>query len=635
VSVLAGIYQATGHSDKAIALLENTTRQLPQSVGLRLELAQSYARANQSAKAEALLVALIHLRPTEKAHRLRLAQFYARLNRIDDAERVLRDGVKALPSERTLKTSLVEFLAARRSREIAEKELQGFIAQDPKDYALRFALAQFYEQGKVYPKAEAVYNEVIAAAGLDGPGITARDHLANLRSQQNDIAGAEKLLREVLAKVPRDDDALFLRANLALTQQDPKTAIADLRSVLRDQPNAVGVMRVLARAHLANDEPALAEETMRRAVDASPTDAAARLDLAKLLIDLKKPEQAKPFVEELVKQQPNNLDALAAQFQIAAAGKDWASARAAADAFVATNPKLAYGYFFQGTVAEMDQHPEDAVRLYSAALRQQPTFSEALQGIARVLVSQKRIPEALARLDDVAASSPESGIPLNIKGEILMSQKRTAEGIEAFKVAVAREPKSWAGYRNLAFAQAASQDDNAAIATLQGAIGRVTNPEELQTALGMLYQRDGRPDAAIQVYDAALLRNPRADLVANNLAMLLVDTKQDPASLERAKQLAVRFSTSNNPQLLDTYGWVLYKHGEATGAVTALQNASSQAPNLPVLWYHLGMAQLLAGQTAAARDSLAHSLQSGQNFSGMQEAKAALDKLAKQGSTAS
>jgi Tfp pilus assembly protein PilF len=64
----------------------------------------------------------------------------------------------------------------------------------------------------------------------------------------------------------------------------------------------------------------------------------------------------------------------------------------------------------------------------------------------------------------------------------------------------------------------------------------------------------------------------------------------------------------------------------------ALQNASSRAPNLPVLWYHLGMAQLLAGQTAAARDSLTRSLQSGQNFAGMQEAKAALDKLARQGS---
>jgi cellulose synthase operon protein C len=129
-----------------------------------------------------------------------------------------------------------------------------------------------------------------------------------------------------------------------------------------------------------------------------------------------------------------------------------------------------------------------------------------------------------------------------------------------------------------------------------------------------------------------LRQDPQSDVIANNLAMLLVDTKRDPGSLERAKELAAHFSTSNNPQLLDTYGWVLYRSGEAAGALTALQAASSKAPNLPVLWYHLGMAQLLSGQTEAARDSLTRSLKSGQTFSGVEEAKAALAKLARSGS---
>src|SRR6201999_1731088 len=132
------------------------------------------------------------------------AQFYAHLDKPDEAERVLRGGIKALPEERELKMTLVDFLATRRSRDAAEKELNGFIAQAPKDYALRFALAQFYEQGKDFSKAEKVYREVIAAAGVDGPGLAARDRLAALRVQQGDAAGAQKLLAEVLAKAPRD-----------------------------------------------------------------------------------------------------------------------------------------------------------------------------------------------------------------------------------------------------------------------------------------------------------------------------------------------------------------------------------------------------------------------------------------------
>ena len=630
VAVLAGIYNSNGNTDKAISLLQSAIKQIPGTVDLRLALAQLYAGAGQDAQVEALLVDLVRLKPTEKAHRFRLAQFYARLSKLDDAERTLREGINAIPQERDLKTGLVDFLAARRSREIAEKELNAFIEQAPKDYALRFALAQFYEQGKDFAKAEAVYQEVITAAGLDGPGITARDRLAALRVQQNDVPGAQRLIAEVLAKVPRDDDALILRGNLALAQKDPKTAIADLRSVLRDEPNAVGVMRVLARAHLANGEPALAEETMRRAVEANPNDAGVRLDLAQLLIQLGKSEQAKPVVDALVKQQPTNIDALVAQFKIAAANKDLASAKAASDAIVATNPQLAIGYYLQGVAAEADKRSDDAIRLYSKALQLQPGGNEPLQNLIRVLVGRNKIPEALKRLDAVAAQFPQSAFAPNLKGEVLLSQKLNAEAIASFKTAIEREPKYWSSYRNLAVAQSIDHDNDSAIATLRGGISTAATPEPLETELALLYERIGKSDDAIEVYEASLRRNPNSDTIANNLAMLLVNHRADQASLDRAKLLSARFSASANADFLDTYGWVLFKRGDAGAAVTALQSALSKTPDSPVSLYHLGMAQALAGQSDAARDNLTRSLKSGKNFSGMDEAKATLDKLANQ-----
>jgi tetratricopeptide (TPR) repeat protein len=633
VSVLAGIYKSQGNTDKAVALLQGAIKQIPGTMDLRLVLAQVYGSLNQDADAEALLLDLVRLNPAEKSHRLRLAQFYARLNKPDEAERILREGIKSLPKERELKTALVDFLAARRSREAAEKELNGFIAQDPKDYALRFALGQFYEQGKDFAKAEAVYREVIGAAGLDGAGITARDRLAALRMQQDDAAGAQKLIAEVLAKVPRDDDALILRGNLALAQKDPKTAIADLRAVLRDQPNAVGVMRALARAHLANGEPALAEETMRRAVDTNATDTGASLDLVQLLIQLGKPEQAKPVLDLLIKQQPNNIDALDAQFKISVAQNDLAGAKAAADAIVATNPKLAIGYYYQGAVAERDKRFEDAVRLYSAALEIQPEATEPLQSLTRVLASQNRAPEALKRLDDIASRFAQNSFAPNLKGELLLSQKRTADAIVAFKAAIDRRPTEWPPYRNLAWAEFLGHDTDGAIATLNGAIGKVASPEPLDAELATLYERLGKPDDAIGVYESALRRNPKSDVMANNLAILLVTYRKDRASLDRANQLSAAFSNSTNADFLDTYGWVLYKRGDATAAVVALQNALSKMPDSPVSLFHLGMAQALAGQTDAARDSLTRSLKSGKNFTGMDEARATLDKLANQAPT--
>jgi Tfp pilus assembly protein PilF len=157
--------------------------------------------------------------------------------------------------------------------------------------------------------------------------------------------------------------------------------------------------------------------------------------------------------------------------------------------------------------------------------------------------------------------------------------------------------------------------------------------DSLNGELAALYVRNGNADLAIQVYENALRRNPAADVAANNLAMLLVTYRKDQRSLDRAKDLTARFASSVNASFLDTYGWVLYKRGEAAAAVATLQDVLAKEPNQPVALYHLGMAQALAGQSAAARDSLTHALESGRNFAGIEEAKATLDKLAKDAPT--
>jgi tetratricopeptide (TPR) repeat protein len=373
---------------------------------------------------------------------------------------------------------------------------------------------------------------------------------------------------------------------------------------------------------------------MRRAVDANPKDAGARLDLAQLLAELGKPEEAKPVIDELVKQQPDNAVALQTQFKVAAATGDLAEAQSAADALVAARPKEALGYLYQGVMAEKQQHREDALRLYSKALELAPEASEPLEAVAGLLVKMNRLPEALKRLDAVAAQYPTVPIALNAKGSVLLSVQRPADAEIAFKAAIDRQPKWWVPYRGLAVAQAMQHNNDAAVATLKGAIDKVQQPEPVQTELAGLFERLGKPDDAILVYESALRKDPQADVAANNLAMLLVAYRKDPQSLDRAKALAARFANSTNPSFLDTYGWVLYKRGESAAAVTALQGALAKEPNSPVSLYHLGMAQVSTGQREAARLSLARSLQSGKNFPGMDEAKATLDKLATAGASA-
>jgi len=630
IATLAGIYQAQGQPAKAQQLIEHALQDLPGSPDLHFTLAQIYADEHRNADAEAQYRRVIELRPAVSTDRIRLAQFYANSRQPDAAEATLRSALKDFPADSTVRLSLIDFLATVRGRAAAETELQKMVAAKPDDDELQFALAKLYRGAGEYQKAEPIYRRIIERQHTEPDGLTARNGLATLRLQQNDPSGALVLANEVLAVSPRDNDALIIRGDIELARNQPRDAIADLRAVLRDQPDNVAVLSALSHAHLANGEPQIAEEVLRKAAEANPANASLQRDLAELLTRLGKSDDANRVVDAAVARLPGNVELLDAQFRIAMTYKDLARARSAADALVAQQPKAALGYMYQGVVAEAGKQYEEALRCYTAAANLRPDAAEPFEAVVRVLAASHRLPEALKRLDDAAAKYPQDPLPVDVKGELLVQNGRISEAEDAFRQAIARAPKWWPPYRGLAKAQLLGKEKlDTVIEGLRRAKTLVSQSERLSEALANLLVRDGKPDEAIAEYQQALLKYPQSDMVANNLAMLLVSYRTDAASLDRARELAMRFADSTNLAYRDTYAWVLYKRGDASAAVPVLVSIVAEAPDAVVARYHLGMAQALAGNRAEARDNLTRVVDSGERFQGLDEAKSTLERLSK------
>ena len=176
--------------------------------------------------------------------------------------------------------ALVDFIATERSRAQGEKLLRGFIAQQPDNYELRFGLGSLLVRNGVTQEGITVFQEVIDRDQQGVHGLSARDRIAAIRFQQGQFQQARTLVDEVLKNNPRDDDALILRGNLALGSNDATGAIGDFRAVLRDRPQSPVLQRSLAKAYLMKGQSGLAEEALRAAIQQSPADAGARLDLA-------------------------------------------------------------------------------------------------------------------------------------------------------------------------------------------------------------------------------------------------------------------------------------------------------------------------------------------------------------------
>jgi len=217
----------------------------------------------------------------------------------------------------------------------------------------------------------------------------------------------------------------------------------------------------------------------------------------------------------------------------------------------------------------------------------------ALGALARIEVGEGRTQQALDRVHSVAAAEPSNAALQNLLGEVYLAAGNDSAAIAALGQAIRLASTWWLPYRNLA----------------------------------ALYERDGRIDDAIRAYDTLEERDPQLPFAANNLAMLLVTYRKDRASLDRAGSLTARFLNSENPDLLDTAGWVCLKRGELSEALSALEKASERAPGSRVIRYHLGMAQLEAGQRDQARSSLEAALAGSARFEGWQDARSALASL--------
>lgn len=632
IAVLTGLYLKAGRKDDAQAILERGIADIPGTVSLRLALAEQFQQAHDSAKAEALLKQLVGLNPKDPGHRVTLAHFYAVSNRLDDAEAVLRQGMRALPESSQMRSALIEFLRNRRGPQVAEAELHTLIAAHPDDAALQLQLADLYASENQVAHAEAQYGKVISIAGEDPAAIQAKDDLAGLRIRQHDSAGAESLITEVLSNDPGNIESLRMRAGIELARGDATSAVADLRAVLRDEPTSVPDLRMLAEAQAANDETDLAEQTLRQAMDDAPSDPSAGLDLVALLNRLHQPDQAREIADRLAGRFPKNPRVLTAAFQSQLAARNLAEAKATAAALRKGEPQNPLGYYFSGLAADASGDAAAAIRGYHEALTIAPGAREPLEALVRLYARQGKTDLAFQEIDTVAKSQPKDPVPPTLAGELQLALRHLPEASSSFSTAVALAPSWMAPYRGLAHVQLVEKNVDGAITTLQSARGKVVPTDAPDLDLAGLYTSLGRINDAVGAYRHALKVNPASDEAANGLAMLLVSARPDQADVDQALSVAQRFGSSSNPFYVDTLGWVQYKHGDLTRALSTLGQAVNLAPGAPVLRYHLAMAELKSGQTVAARDNLEKALSGGKPFEGMTEARSVLTRLQSAGS---
>jgi putative PEP-CTERM system TPR-repeat lipoprotein len=257
------------------------------------------------------------------------------------------------------------------------------------------------------------------------------------------------------------------------------------------------------------------------------------------------------------------------------------------------------------------------------ALTMQPEMLDAQLAQVKILLGQKRFTEAQAVILTVKKQQPASPIPLQLEGDLLMAQDRSAAAATVYEKAYAIDK---AGHSLVLVATALTKSGKAAEADARLLAYLKERPRDKTVRLYLASSKLVRNDhkAAAEHFEAVLKFDPRHVVALNDLAWTYLQLN-DPRAAELAER-AYKIA-DGNPAVIDTLGWIYVSKGNPARGLPLLKKAASLAPRAGDIRFHLGVGLARTGDKLNARKELEQLLAENKDYPRRDEVKAMLAAL--------
>jgi tetratricopeptide (TPR) repeat protein len=393
-------------------------------------------------------------------------------------------------------------------------------------------------------------------------------HLGRLFARGGDRNVVRDVVDAVTEPYLRLPEAHYARAHAAFEAQDMPAARGNIRRALELKPDweAAALFHVQLIENRAEAIAALADF-----VAANPRAREARLAYARTLVGEKRLEEARREFAAVLEQSagsPRNtgdivfaLAVLSLQLNDPAAAEP--HLRKLVEIGHAEADKARY---YLGLIAEERKQWNEALRWF-AQVGSGEQYLPARLHSANVLAKQGKLAEARRLLSETETATPRERAQLSVgEAQLLREAGQLAEAYAALSEALALHPD-----------QPELLYETALIAE------RLGRPDELETRLRRLIEI--KPDHA-HAYNA----------LGYSLADRKVRLPEALSLIERALELS-----PNDPFILDSKGWVLFRLGETQSALDTLKQAFGIRPD-PEIAAHVGEVLWSLGRKDEARE---------------------------------
>lgn len=391
--------------------------------------------------------------------------------------------------------------------------------------------------------------------------------LNRMLSRNTDRQAVFRLIDKVCAPFFGVAEAHYAVAMAAGSAGERPRALAEVRRALELRPDW-DMAALLEAQLLSRDSTSEAIASLQRFVERNPGSREVELHLARALVGDKRYAEARQHFERLLREYPNNPEVVYPVAILALQQNEVAFAETQLKHLLTLDfPDKSVAYFYLGQIADDSKRSNEAIAYY-LQVGSGEHYLPAQVRSAHLLAVQGKLAEARQQLRNAPVKTPQERVQLTIaEAQLLREAKQTQEAFNLLDQALSAQPEQ--------------ADLLYETALLAERLGRV---DVLETHLRKLIAL--KPDSA-QAYNA--LGYSYAD---RNLRL-----PEARELIEKALSLA-----PEDPFILDSMGWVLYRQGDFPGALAQLERAYAQRPD-PEIAAHLGEVLWMLGRKDDARST--------------------------------
>ncbi len=409
-------------------------------------------------------------------------------------------------------------------------------------------------------------------------------------------------------------------SNLArLDLQDNKPGVAKQRfeAMLKDDPNNIQTMQVLANLAQTQGNVEEATDWLELASNRNPNVLEPALQLAIHYLRIEDKEKSMALSRKLLGTYPNEPRVLEILGQNQLAIGNTSAALESYEKLASILPESAPAQLQVASVHVAMDNRSAAAAALRRALFIQPDFLEARVAQVRLAVLDENLKEAFAIAKSIQKQHDTSPVGYVLEGDLLMQQEKHEPAARIFEKAFSMAQNA-ALLEKLHTAMSKAGEDKPAQALLTKWLADHPDDAAARLYAAGFYLSAQQYDTAIKEYLTILQQHPGNIVSLNNLAWVY-QQKNDPKALEYAEK--AHQLSPDSPAIIDTLGWILVQRGELERALPLLQKASAMAPDLAEIQYHFAVGLVQSGDKVKAREVLEKLLATGNDFPDIEKAR--------------